>query len=129
MRSTNVRKIRESLVASPMTVPQLSNTTGLGRPTVSAAIYNMKRRGEVEHDMDTGVYRLSDGAPVSKRIRSLDVSLRDYFAGQALVKVGHPLMEYPHSSGGIDRDVELRRIGTDCYAIADAMLKARSEAQ
>jgi hypothetical protein len=48
------------------------------------------------------------------------MTLRDYFAGQALVGITSVLAK------GI-RPSDVPKLATDCYRIADAMLKAREE--
>jgi hypothetical protein len=49
------------------------------------------------------------------------MSLRDWFAGQALTGIVYSLK----SSGITERDIP--KMATDCYFVADAMLKARGE--
>jgi hypothetical protein len=51
---------------------------------------------------------------------SLGMTLRDWFAGQALQGRAHRL-----NSPFDHRDI----LASDCYAIADAMIKARKEVQ
>ena len=51
-------------------------------------------------------------------IGSAGMSMRDWFAGQALVAM-------PHIGEG--SDLNFRAIAHDCYLMADAMLKARAE--
>lgn len=43
------------------------------------------------------------------------MSLRDWFAGQALIALGHTSNNWP----------EDQRVAVRCYEVADAMLKAR----
>lgn len=50
------------------------------------------------------------------------MSIRDYFAGQALIAV---LINQPHAKVDESFEVAHARISDGCYAIADAMLKAR----
>ena len=52
--------------------------------------------------------------------RAKNMTLRDYFAGQALVGITSVLAK------GI-RPSDVPKLATDCYRIADAMLKAREE--
>lgn len=53
--------IRTALFESPagFTVQQISEVIGVRRQTVSATLYNMKKRGEVEHAETTGLYKLA----------------------------------------------------------------------
>ena len=46
----------------------------------------------------------------------LNLSLRDYFAGQAMIGVGAD-----------DREIDMELFADWCYAMADAMLEAREE--
>ncbi len=57
--------IRPHLINRPdgMTVAQLAEVTGVRRQTISATLYNMKARGEVEHSPATGLYRLAQPQP------------------------------------------------------------------
>jgi hypothetical protein len=53
--------IKSALDRAPtngLTVQQISEAIGVRRPTVSATLYNMKKRGEVEHNEQSGSYRL-----------------------------------------------------------------------
>ena len=67
-----------------------------------------------------------DSAPAfpSERFGYIGMSLRDYFAGQALA--AHAMRR----SGGHEclKSGEAYRIAVDCYAIADAMLAEREAA-
>jgi hypothetical protein len=49
------------------------------------------------------------------------MTLRDWFAGQALTGIVYSLK----SSGITERDIP--KMATDCYFVADAMLKAREQ--
>lgn len=55
------------------------------------------------------------------------MSLRDYFAGQALAGVMQDWINYRKSDGGYIDDETHELIAEDAYGIADAMLKARGQ--
>lgn len=63
------------------------------------------------------------GLPADERVSSPGLSLRDYFAAAALTG----FLANPSVSGGIVVDGKKLPHADACYAMADAMLKARSQ--
>lgn len=55
------------------------------------------------------------------------MTLRDWFAGQALQKLAVRLLRPGETSSSVTRDVQLLGLTGDCYAIADAMIAAREK--
>jgi hypothetical protein len=68
-----------------------------------------------------------DGGPVYQSLSHQGLSLRDYFAARAL----HVLPAFTrvmdlHGDGLLDEE-SAANMATNCYALADAMLKAREQ--
>ena len=59
----------------------------------------------------------SDDPSAVNPIRHQGMSLRDYFAGEALIKRGFNVRPYDNTD----------EVAKDCYKMADAMLKARGK--
>jgi hypothetical protein len=60
----------------------------------------------------------------SDRMHLEGMSLRDYFAGQALGHLSQPIMAAMHSGALAPRREDVARL---CYEVADAMLKERQK--
>lgn len=71
-----------------------------------------------------------DGGPAFPRAthNQKGMSLRDYFAGQALAGVVMSVSAFAESHESIPFEVMRARVVAEAYAIADAMLAERKEA-
>jgi hypothetical protein len=68
------------------------------------------------------VSKMSDGSLKAERVGTPGMSLRDWFAGQALALIDGNLSRR-------EANLSHEAIGKEAYAIADAMLAARKAAQ
>lgn len=69
-----------------------------------------------EMDLYAGVTK--PGSPLTAKVLKSGMTLRDYFAGQALAGyISHQLPDIDY----------VDYVSRECYEIADAMLKARNE--
>lgn len=69
---------------------------------------------------------MNDGGPVFPIPKEdwLGMTLRDWFAGQALAMLGDPKVGNPVCDPEENRNID-RRLAEACYGIADAMIEAR----
>ena len=72
---------------------------------------------------------INDGGlvfPISTKTLNTGMSLRDYFAGQALVSAINQTYDYEDGNSELFF-ARMRLVARDCYSIADAMLDRRGK--